>query len=53
MTGIVAKANNNRDMSEAGLLFHFLITCGRKVMEEILPATIPGICIGFMIIRNE
>jgi len=45
ITEIVAKANISNDISDADLVFHVLITCGRKVMAEMLPAAIPRSCI--------
>jgi hypothetical protein len=45
ITLMVAKANMSSDISPADFVFHVLITCGKKVMAEILPAAIPSICI--------
>jgi hypothetical protein len=42
---MVAKANIRSDISEADFVFHVLITWGKKVMAEMLPAAIPRICI--------
>ena len=42
MTEMVAKVNISSEMSAADLVFHVLITCGRKVMEEMQPAVIPN-----------
>jgi hypothetical protein len=44
MTDMVANANIRSDISEADFVFHVLITCGKKVMAEILPAAIPRSC---------
>jgi hypothetical protein len=40
---MVANVNISREMSPADLVFHVLITWGRKVIAEILPAAIPNI----------
>ena len=45
ITEMVAKANINSDISDADFVFQVLITCGKKVMAEILPAAIPNSCI--------
>ncbi len=49
MTLIVANVNISNDISLADFDFHVLITCGKKVMDEINPADIPKISIAFMV----
>lgn len=41
ITDIVAKVNISNEMSDADLVRQVLITCGKKVIEEIQPAVIP------------
>ena len=53
MTDIVAKANIISEMSEADLVFHVLITCGKKVIAEMLPAAIPKICMEVIMMSDE
>jgi hypothetical protein len=43
ITLMVAKVNMSNEMSPADFVFHVLITWGKKVMAEILPAAIPRI----------
>ena len=49
ITDMVAKANMSNEMSEADLVFQVLMTCGKKVMAEMLPAAIPKSCIDVII----
>jgi hypothetical protein len=49
MTLIVANVNISSEISLADFDCHVLITCGKKVMEEINPADIPKISIAFMV----
>jgi hypothetical protein len=49
ITEMVAKVNISREMSAADLVFHVLITCGRKVMDEMHPAVIPKMSIDVII----
>ena len=42
---MVEKANMSNDISEADFVFHVLITWGKKVMAEMLPAAMPRSCI--------
>jgi hypothetical protein len=52
ITEMVAKANISKEMSEADFVFQVFITCGRKVMAEMLPAAIPRSCIDVIIKDN-
>ena len=45
MTEMVAKVNMSKEISSADLLFQVLMTWGKKVMAEILPAVMPKSCI--------
>jgi hypothetical protein len=45
ITEMVANANMSNEISAADFVFQVLITCGKKVMAEILPAAIPRSCI--------
>jgi len=49
MTLTVANVNMSKEISLADFDFHVLITCGKKVMDEINPADIPKISIAFMV----
>ncbi len=49
ITETVAKANINKEISDADFVFHVLITCGKKVMAEMLPAAMPKSCIDVII----
>ncbi len=42
ITEIVANVNISSEMSAADFVFQVLITCGRKVMEEMHPAVMPS-----------
>jgi hypothetical protein len=42
ITEMVAKVNISSEISAADLLFQVLITCGKKVMEEMHPAVMPN-----------
>ena len=42
MTLIVANVNISKDMSPADFVFQVLMTCGKKVMAEMLPAAMPS-----------
>lgn len=44
ITDSVAKAKVSSEMSAADFVFHVLITCGRNVMAEMLPAAMPKSC---------
>ena len=48
MTLIVANVNISNDIYLADFDFHVLITCGKKVMDEINPADIPKISVAFI-----
>ena len=45
ITEMVAKANISSDISEADFVFQVLITCGKNVIAEMLPAAMPRSCI--------
>ncbi len=49
MTLIVANVNISSEISLADFDCHVLITCGKKVTDEINPADIPKISIAFMV----
>ena len=48
ITEMVANVNISSEISAADLVFHVLITCGRKVMEEMHPAVMPKMSIDVM-----
>lgn len=53
---MVAKANISSEISEADFDFQVFITCGKKVIAEMLPAAIPRSCIEVMctkVMSNE
>lgn len=41
ITDMVAKVNISSEISAADLVRQVLITCGKKVMDEIIPAVMP------------
>jgi hypothetical protein len=49
ITEMVAKVNISNEISAADLVFHVLMTCGKKVMEEIHPAVMPKISMAVII----
>ena len=49
ITEMVAKVNISSEISAADLVFQVLMTCGKKVMEEIHPAVMPKMSIAVII----
>lgn len=53
ITDMVANVNISSEMSSADFVFQVLMTCGKKVMAEMLPAAIPKSCIEVIVVNDE
>ena len=49
ITEMVAKVNISSEISAADLVFHVLMTCGKKVTEEMHPAVMPNMSMAVII----
>ena len=53
ITEMVANANIINEISEADFVFQVLITWGKNVMAEMLPAAMPKSCIAVIVVNSE